>query len=322
MPENEEPEAEAKAAAPPSMVQFDGAGQAIDLGKRSVFAAGFLEGSTIALNPKSVADQRASGRDQWQLLKINLDGSVLITKINSDGKIEQDSTTSVGLPDFLGNYKQVVRIELDTRGPVNNLEDWENDLFQNAAFNALFRKRNAVSEEGIVRYQSKPTKALFALRSWTADGTVSIPLTTARHLKLLDLTTDEPPTFVITVDNGDGKKKSFAMGRMSSKEYMSLAFEFKSIDEEEKANLKLGEVKVSVPMWALPNCPKFEVTLPLVAASKNIQAEDEMVLYIPKAKKEPKRKAKDVDLDVPETKKQKDAGSSTSKKEKKAKGYK
>ena len=74
MPENEEPEAEAKAAAPPSMVQFDGAGQAIDLGKRSVFAAGFLEGSTIALNLKSVADQRASGRDQWQLLKINLDG--------------------------------------------------------------------------------------------------------------------------------------------------------------------------------------------------------------------------------------------------------
>ena len=127
---------------------------------------------------------------------------------------------------------------------------------------------------------------------------------------------------MITVDNGDGKKKSFAMGRMSSKEYMSLAFEFKSIDEEEKANLKLGEVKVSVPMWALPNCPKFEVTLPLVAASKNIQVEDEMVLYIPKRKNEPKRKAKDVDLDVPERKKQNDAGSSTSKKERKANGYK
>ena len=73
---------------------------------------------------------------------------------------------------------------------------------------------------------------------------------------------------------------------------------FKITDKEDDANLKLAELPVAAPVFALPNCPRFQVALPVVQAAKAINCEDEMILYIPKAKKEAemKRKAKDVVL--------------------------
>ena len=99
---------------------------------------------------------------------------------------------------------------------------------------------------------------------------------------------------------------------------------FKITDKEDDANLKLAELPVAAPVFALPNCPRFQVALPVVQAAKAINCEDEMILYIPQAKKEAemKRKAKDVVLGegtaatAEKTGKKKDK---TDKKEKKAK---
>jgi hypothetical protein len=61
------------------MVAFDGDGTALDLGKRSVHAAGFLEGAFVQFNAKTCAalkEGSAGGtgqtyQHQWQITKIN-----------------------------------------------------------------------------------------------------------------------------------------------------------------------------------------------------------------------------------------------------------
>ena len=72
---------------------------------------------------------------------------------------------------------------------------------------------------------------------------------------------------------------------------------FKITDKEDDANLKLAELPVAAPAFALPNCPRFQVALPVVQAAKAINCEDETILYIKDQSAKPtKRKAKDVVL--------------------------
>jgi hypothetical protein len=72
-------------------------------------------------------------------------------------------------------------------------------------------------------------------------------------------------------------------------------------------------------MWSFSGCPKVDIKLPTIVATKQIETEDELILYKPITKvKDTKRKAKDAALDMPAAKAKKDKkDSSTGKTSKK-----
>ncbi len=319
IPKEQAEEQQPEPAAIASMVQFDDSGDAIDLGKRAVMQAGFSERRFVQLSHKAVEARGATGRDQWQLTKINNDGSVLLTEINKDGTLKPESVSSVGMDDFMINYKVSLGLELDNRPPLCSCADIDKDLLLSVVYAAMYKKREAFPEAGVARIQVRPSKTVFALRTWKTGENVAMPLTCAKQLEVLDAEKDESETstsFVATLEDSEGNATRFAMPQMYSKEFVSLAYMFKITDKEDDANLKLAELPVAAPVFALPNCPRFQVALPVVQAAKAINCEDEMILYIPKAKKEAemKRKAKDVVLGDGATKNEK-----KDKKEKKAK---
>ena len=290
-------------AAHPSMVQFNDAGEAIDLGKRAVMQAGFSEGRCVQLSVKAIAERSASGREQWVLSKINIDGSVLIANVGVDGQVKHGEVASVELHEFLCNYRTALhQIEIDNRTPVSDVPELMGDMFAPTLVVAMYKKRDAFPEVGIVRVQSKPSRSVFALRNWTAGDMIAMPVTNARDLKLQDgADTDVTSPFIATMEDGSGTKKSFVIGQMYSKESVSLPFVFKVTDQEDKANLQIGTLRVSAPVWTL----QFEVTMPVVQASRDIKVEHDMVLFVQRAKKDVKRKAKDVSVDAPGAKKEK-----------------
>jgi hypothetical protein len=301
IPEEHAEEQQPGPAAIASMVQFDDSGDAIDLGKRAVMQAGFSERRFVQLSHRAVEARGATGRDQWQLTKMNNDGSVLLTEINKDGTLKPESVSSVGMDDFMLNYKVSLGLELDNRPPLCSCADIDKDLLLSVVYAAMYKKREAFPEAGVARIQVRPSKTVFALRTWKTGENVAMPLTCAKQLKVLDAEKDESETstsFVATLEDAEGNTTRFAMPQMHTKEFVSLAYMFKITDKEDDANLKLAELPVAAPVFALPNCPRFQVALPVVQAAKAINCEDEMILYIPKAKKEAemKRKAKDVVL--------------------------
>ena len=124
------------------MVAFDGDGTALDLGKRSVHAAGFLEGAFVQFNAKTcerLKEGSAGGtgqtyQHQWQITKINNDGSALLSEVGRDGSVKADSVSSVSMDSILSEYKVAsAQIEVDHRTPVID-DGWqtmlEADLYQ------------------------------------------------------------------------------------------------------------------------------------------------------------------------------------------------
>ena len=325
IPEEHAEEQQPGPAAIASMVQFDDSGDAIDLGKRAVMQAGFSERRFVQLSHKAVEARGATGRDQWQLTKMNNDGSVLLTEINKDGTLKPESVSSVGMDDFMINYKVSLGLELDNRPPLCSCADIDKDLLLSVVYAAMYKKRQAFPEAGVARIQVRPRKTVFALRTWNTGETVAMPLTCAKQLKVLDAEKDESETstsFVATLEDAEGNTTRVAMSQMYSKEFVSLAYMFKITDKEDDANLKLAELPVAAPLFALPNCPRFQVALPVVQAAKAINCEDEMILYIQDQSAKPtKRKAKDVVLGDGAAKKEKkdEKKDKTDKKAKKAK---
>ena len=86
-PEATEEKPHGQPAASTGMVQFDASGGVVDLGRRAIMQAGFSEKRFVQLSPKAVTARSASGRDQWQLTKINNDGCVLLVGFQKDGHL-------------------------------------------------------------------------------------------------------------------------------------------------------------------------------------------------------------------------------------------
>ena len=204
------------------------------------------------------------------------------------------------MDDFLCNYKIALnQSELDNRAPLFSCRDLSTDLLQSIVYMAMYKNWGACAEDGVARVQVKPSKTIFACRAWASGEAVAMPLTSAKHVRVVDpeKETEMSTAFVATVEDHMGDKTRFTMSQMSTKDFMSLAYLFKVVDKENDANFKLSDLSVSVPVWALPNAPKFTVNIPVVHATTDIKCEDEMVLYIPNVKRETdnkKRKAHDV----------------------------
>ena len=302
-------------------IQFNETGEAIDLGKRSVLQEGFSEGLAVRKILETGADlatQAANARVQWQITKINMDGSVLLTKILPDGAIDKGNTTSVAVDDFLGKFKEVVPLELDPRLPFTI--DSEESIYQGAVFQAMYKKQGIAPVDGVFRLVLKPSKAVISLRSWSTGTLVSLPLTTYSNLKALDLSEEDPSLFTATFQDINGVPQSYAVHAPgANKDFVCMAFHFRTVEDESKANLKVTFTSVSVPMWSFSGCPKVDIKLPTIVATKQIETEDELILYKPITKvKDTKRKAKDAALDMPAAKAKKDKkDSSTGKTSKK-----
>ena len=88
------------------------------------------------------------------------------------------------------------------------------DLFASALFAAMYKARSAYTELGIVRAQSKPSRAVFALRTWAAGDAIAMHGTNARSLTLQEgeSDTDTATPFIAIVDGGAGVKNSFLIG--------------------------------------------------------------------------------------------------------------
>ena len=302
-------------------IQFNETGEAIDLGKRSVLQEGFSEGLAVRKILETGADQAtqaANARVQWQITKVNMDGSVLLTEILADGAIDKGNTTSVAVDDFLGKFKEVVPLEIDPRLPFTI--DSEESIYQGAVFQAMYKKQGIAPVDGVFRLVLKPSKAVISLRSWSTGTLVSLPLTTYSNLKALDLSEEDPSLFTATFQDINGVPQSYAVHAPgANKDFVCMAFQFRTVEDESKANLKVTFNSVSVPMWSFSGCPKVDIKLPTIVATKQIETEDELILYKPITKvKDTKRKAKDAALDMPAAKAKKDKkDSSTGKTSKK-----
>ncbi len=217
-------------------IQFNETGEAIDLGKRSVLQEGFSEGLAVRKILETGADQAtqaANARVQWQITKVNMDGSVLLTKILPDGAIDKGNTTSVAVDDFLGKFKEVVPLELDPRLPFTI--DSEESIYQGAVFQAMYKKQGIAPVDGVFRLVLKPSKAVISLRSWSTGTLVSLPLTTYSNLKALDLSEEDPSLFTATFQDINGVPQSYAVHAPgANKDFVCTAFQFRTIEDESK----------------------------------------------------------------------------------------
>jgi hypothetical protein len=280
------------------MVAFDDDGTALDLGKRSVLHAGFLDGAFVQFNAKTCAVLK--GASQWQITKINNDGSALISEVGKDGIVQTDIVSSVSMDSMLSEYKlATAQIEIDQRTPLID-DGWqtmlEDELYHSIVFSALYKKRNDIPADGVGRVQLKPVKTVFALRPFQKGDHVAMPMTSMKHIKPSDEDADK--TFMINLQHANTHRVTkFSMVQELLKTHLSLAFQFKRVEKQEAANLHVGTISLKVQVWALDK--EFIVHLPVVVATADIDVEQEMLLYVPATTKkvEKKRVAKDISFD-------------------------
>ena len=317
------------------MVAFDGDGTALDLGKRSVHAAGFLEGAFVQFNAKTCAalkEGSAGGtgqtyQHQWQITKINNDGSALLSEVSKDGNLQADNVSSVSMDRILSEYKvAAAQIEVDQRTPLIDA-GWQTmlevELCQAIVYSALYKKRNDIPADGVGWVQLKPSKAVFSLRTVHKGDHVAMPMTSMKHLKTME-DADADTTFMINLQHANGQHVTkFSMSQEGLKTHLSLAFQFKRIEKQEDANLQVSLISQKVHSWALGK--DFIVQLPVVVATAVIDVDQEMVMYVPATttKVETKRKAKDISFgDTVKTVKKVENTNNKDKKDKKDKSKK
>ena len=291
------------------MVAFDDDGKALDLGKRSVHHAGFLEGAFVQFNAKTCSALKEvsagrpwqNGQNQWQITKINNDGSALLSEVGKDGSVKADSVSSVSMDSILSEYKVAsAQIEVDHRTPMID-DGWqtmlEADLYQSIVYSALYKKRNDIPADGVGRVQLKPVKTVFALRTFKKGDHVAMPMTSLKQIKAIEDEDGDTP-FMINLQHANGHHVAkFSMGQEQLKTHLSLAFQFKRVEKQDDANLQVSTISQKVHAWALGK--EFIVQLPVVVATAVIDVDQEMLIYVPATEKkvEKKRVAKDISFD-------------------------
>ena len=122
---------------------------------------------------------------------------------------------------------------------------------------AMYKNWGACAEDGVARVQVKPIKTIFACREWASGEAVAMPLTNAKHVRAVDpeKETEMSTAFVAIVEDNMGTKTRSTMPQMSTNDFISVAYLIKVVDKEKDANVKLSDLSVSIPVWALPNAP-------------------------------------------------------------------
>ena len=306
-----------------SMIEFSDKGDVLNVGKRTVEQAGFVEGSLVQLNPKAIEKSKGTVWDQWKIVKVNQDGSVLLNIVNKDGTLDESAVVSVDMDAFLSSYKAATsQIEIEKRQPLAESDDFHADLLHGIVYEVLYRTKVDFPEGDLVRVQTKPSKAIFSLRSWAPGESIAIPVTGARQLKVVQADKDDGSNpFVAVVSRGDGAKVHLALNQLFSKTHVSLPYLLKTTDKKEDANLEVSSLSVGFIVWALKG-ERVTVEIPVIKAVKHINVEDEMALFVVAKEKKETKKARVITLEdecQPPAKKEKKGDKKGDKKDKKSK---
>ena len=262
--------------AAPTLIEFTESGTAVDIGKVTVLQAGFHVGSLIGEKKLS----KSSNAIQYKICNIFSDGSVSANAVDTSGAVKPDATT-IDRDTLMLSYKVLdagKKIEIDTRPSMFGHEVINIDLMRGAVHQAMVRRmRSMTCESDMCRFQTSPTRAVFASAVIKADQRIMIPLTTLSNIKHVSKDDVVSSMFTSTVQTPAGLTEKFWFKPFASDDCVSLVFSVNAMEKGDSCNLEIEHVSDEVTMWA-DKSAKYKVTIPVVKAMCDIDVDTLLVI--------------------------------------------